>query len=192
MFSLSKPSEKSIREFISSQSGKAFSYAETGSTRGKAPHGYAADRNRVRLGADADAFQRAKDAVRQWKVFDMPWITLCWPDTPIKEGATVAVLISHYGFWSLNACRIVYVIDEHGTTERFGFAYGTLPNHGEFGEERFTVEYNTDDRIVWYDIYAYSRPGRLARLGYPLSRSLQKRFARDSMKSMQEAVTREA
>jgi len=74
-------------------------------------------------------------------MFDMPWVELWWPDTPIKVDATVAVLISHFGFWSLNACRIVYEIDERGACERFGFAYGTLPQHGERGEERFSVEF---------------------------------------------------
>ena len=30
------------------------------------------------------------------------------------------------GFWWLNACRIVYVVDEAGPITQFGFAYGTL------------------------------------------------------------------
>ena len=121
-------------------------------------------------------------------MFDMPWIDLCWPDTPIEPGATVAVLVSHLGFWSLNAARIVYVIDDRGSSEGYGFAYGTLPDHMERGEERFTVEFNTDDQTVWYDIYALSRPSTLARLAYPLARTLQKRFARDSGAAMQTAV----
>jgi uncharacterized protein (UPF0548 family) len=117
----------------------------------------------------------------------MPWIDLCWPDTPMERGVSVAVLISHLGFWSLNACRIVYVIDEHGSSEKYGFAYGTLPDHGERGEERFTVEFNSD-QTVWYDLYAFSRPNMLARLAYPYTRLLQKRFARDSKAAMQKAV----
>jgi hypothetical protein len=71
-------------------------------------------------------------------MFDMPWVQLCWPNAVVEPGATVAVLISHLGFWSLNACRVVYVVDEHGSSEKYGFAYGTLPDHGE-REERFTV-----------------------------------------------------
>jgi len=125
--------------------------------------------------------------VRAWKMFDMPWIELCWPDTPIEPGATVAVLVSHLGFWSLNACRIVYVIGEHGASEKYGFAYGTLPEHGERGEERFTVESNSDGTVS-YDLYAISRPGTSARLAYPYTRALQKRFARDSKAAMQTAV----
>ena len=41
------------------------------------------------------------------------------------------------GLWVLNACRIVYVIEEDGPLRRFAFAYGTLPEHAESGEERF-------------------------------------------------------
>jgi hypothetical protein len=38
---------------------------------------------------------------------------------------------------------------------------------------------------VWYDLYAFSRPGHfVARLGYPLGRRLQRRFARESKQAM--------
>jgi uncharacterized protein (UPF0548 family) len=107
----------------------------------------------------------------------------------IESGATVAVVKSHLGFWSMNACRIVYVIEEQGSPERYGFAYGTLPDHGEIGEERFTIEFNPGNQTVWYDIYAISRPTALARLAYPFTRVLQKRFARDSKAAMQNAVS---
>lgn len=117
----------------------------------------------------------------------MPWVQLCWPNTPLEPGATVAVLISHLGFWSLNACRVVYLVDEHDSSEKYGFAYGTLKDHGERGEERFTVEFNSD-QSVWYDLYAFSRPSMPARLVYPYTRSLQKRFATDSKAAMQKAV----
>jgi uncharacterized protein (UPF0548 family) len=89
----------------------------------------------------------------------------------------------------LNACRIVFLVDEESPLKRFGFAYGTLAEHAESGEERFTIEWNRDDDRVWYDILAFSRPKQmLARLGYPLSRSLQKRFAEGSKAAMVQAV----
>lgn len=170
------------------QKTQHYSYAEVGASRELSPTGYAVDHNRIQLGQGADAFERAKDAIRQWKMFDMPWVHLCWPDTPIEANATVAVLIRHFGFWSLNSARIVYVLEAHGKVEKYGFAYGTLPGHAERGEERFTVEYDTDDQSVWYDLYAFSRPGPLATLGYPLTRALQKRFAADSIATMREIV----
>lgn len=188
MFYSSKPSRDSVNAFVCAQHNHKFSYAEVGRSRQGAPNGYTVDHNRIKLGMGADTFERAKCAVRHWKMFDMPWIELCWPDTPIESGASVAVAVSHLGFWSLNACRIVYVVEEQGPSQRYGFAYGTLPDHGEFGEERFMVEFNPIDQSVWYDLYAFSRPSRLARLAYPLTRMLQKRFVRDSNAAMKKAV----
>jgi uncharacterized protein (UPF0548 family) len=109
-------------------------------------------------------------AIRDCKMFVMDWIKLCWRQTPIETGASVAVLVSDLGFWSPNACRIVYVIAEQGACQRYGFAYGTLPEHGERGEERFTVEFHAADQSVWYDLYSFSRPGALACLAYPFIR----------------------
>ena|SRR5271154_6037043 len=188
MFFWTKPNRESIHAFISSQQDAEFPYSGVGRTRTTPPKGYTVDRNRIRLGTGADDFERARNALRDWKMFDISRIELCWPDTPIEAGNTVAVLVSHYGFRSLNACRIVYVLEEHGELEKFGFAYGTLPSHAERGEERFTVEYHEWDQSVWYDIFAFSRPGPLARLAYPLARALQFRFARDSKAAMFKAV----
>jgi uncharacterized protein (UPF0548 family) len=98
-----------------------------------------------------------------------------------SSGATVAVLVNHLGFWSLNAARVVYVFQEE---RRFGFAYGTLEDHAEKGEERFSIEWSDNDS-VWYDILAFSRPRQWqAQIAQPISRALQKRFARDSKAAM--------
>ena len=175
MFCLSRPNRNAIAAFLSAQQSQTFSYADVGYSRQQSPKGYVADHNRIQLGKGVATFERAKGAVRNWKMFDMPWIDLCWPNTPVEQGAGVAVLISHFGFWSLNACRIVYVIDERGPSQKYGFAYGTLPDHGERGEERFTVEFRSD-QTVWYDLYAFSRPNMLARLAYPYTRLLQQRW----------------
>ena len=70
-------------------------------------------------------WQRAVDAIRAWQMFSMPWVNLHWPSAPIQVGTDVAVSVHHFGFYSLNACRIVYVVDEEGPVKRFGFAYGT-------------------------------------------------------------------
>ena len=81
------------------------------------------------------------------------------------------------------------MIDETAPIRRFGFAYGTLPEHAERGEERFTVELQPDGS-VWYDLFAFSRPSSwYLEAGLALTRSLQKRFARDSMAAMVRATT---
>jgi uncharacterized protein (UPF0548 family) len=188
VFFLSKPTPDLIREFLQAQKSQPFSYAHVGASREQAPRGFDVDHHRVQLSSGPDTFQKACKALQQWKMFHIPWLTLCWPTAPIEPGTTVAILASHAGFWSLHACRIVYVVEEHGASERYGFAYGTLPQHSERGEERFTVEFHREDDSVWYDVYAFSRPRLMARLVYPYARMLQRRFARDSMNAMKEAV----
>ena len=189
MFSLTAPSEDEIRRFISKQSDSGYSYPDVGASATTVPTGYNVDHNRVQLGRGEVTWQRAVGAIRAWRMFSMPWVSLHWPSAPIQVGTDVAVSMRHFGFYSLNACRIVYVVDEEGPIERFGFAYGTLGEHAESGEERFTVEWNRDDDMVWYDILAFSRPRQmLARLGYPLSRSLQRKFAKGSKLAMLQSV----
>lgn len=188
MFSLFKPSPETVRAFLAAQKDRQFSYRHVGASQSAPPDGYVADRHRVQLGSGRAVFERAKNALTQWKMFDMNWLELCWPDVPIATGATVAVAVHHLGFWSLNACRIVYTIEEGGPIEKYGFAYGTLPDHAETGEERFTVEFHAENETVWYAIHAFSRPRLLARLAFFYSRALQKRFAEDSKKAMKRAV----
>jgi uncharacterized protein (UPF0548 family) len=101
------------------------------------------------------------------------------------------VLVHHLGFCSLNACKIARIVDDVEPVRQYGFVYGTLPDHAERGQERFTVEWRRDSNKVFYDILAYSRPNKLvAKLGYPFTRALQKRFARNSLQAMLRAVPR--
>jgi uncharacterized protein (UPF0548 family) len=117
------------------------------------------------------------------------WVEAWFPETPLEPGQVVVVMGWAMGLWWLNACRIVYTVDESGPITKFGFAYGTLPGHVETGEERFLIEWDRDTDTVWYDILAFSQPRHfLTRLGYPLVRRLQKRFGRDSAASMFRAV----
>ena len=189
MFFFKKPGQETIREFLAAQKQQKFSYPQVSASRTEPPSGYILDHNRMRLGEGRIVFERAKNAIKQWKMFDMAWLELFWPDTAIEPGSTVALVVSHLGFWSLNAARIVYTVEEErGVLERYGFAYGTLPDHAEMGEERFTVEFHPGDESVWYDIYAFSRPRPVALMAFPYTRALQKKFASDSKFAMQKAV----
>jgi uncharacterized protein (UPF0548 family) len=194
MFSYSKPTRNTIDRFITSARETDFTYPYIGRTKDgfrrrpkqKDTMAYKIDHNSIIIGRGESDFEKASQAIRDWKMFEMPWVELCWPDTPIEEDRTVAVLIRHFGFYSLNAARIVYTIDKW---DWFGFAYGTLRDHGESGEERFSVRLDRETGEVIYDLYAFSRPNHLsARLAYPLTRTLQKRFAQDSKAAMLHAV----
>jgi uncharacterized protein (UPF0548 family) len=189
LFRLTAPTEDELGRFISKQKDSDFSYPEVGASANTAPLGYNIDHNRIRLGRGEVTWQRAVEAIQGWKMFSMPWVNLHWPSAPILVGTEVAVSVHHFGFYSLNACRIVYVVDEESPMKRFGFAYGTLAEHAESGEERFTIEWNGNNDEVWYDILAFSRPRQVfAKLGYPLSRLLQKRFAEASKAAMLQAA----
>ena len=182
MFTLREPSDREIRNFISSQSNLPSSYSEVGATQDNVPAGYTVDHNRTQLGRGAEIYERAINALKQWRQFELGWVTIEPRDVAIEVGATVAVKARACGLWSLNACHVVYIVDE---IRRFGFAYGTLPDHVECGEERFLIEWNPADDSVWYDILAFSKPQHpLVRAGAPVARLLQKRFARDSLAVM--------
>jgi uncharacterized protein (UPF0548 family) len=185
MFLLRKPSSSFIRTFLEGQSKLAFTYPAVGATAATPPAGYIVDHTRIKLGTGQTVFTAAKNALKRWEQFRLGWVEPCWPDTAIEQGQVVGVLARSCSLYSLNACRIVYVMDE---PRKFGHAYGTLPGHVESGEERFTVEWDEGD-AVWYDILAFSRPNHiLVRLAFPWMRRLQRRFARDSAAAMKRAA----
>lgn len=190
MFLMREPSKARVSRVLDGQQGAQFSYAEVGASR-EGPEkvqGYVVDHNRVRLGEGEEVFGRAVEALFAWRMFDLGWVRLLPAEAPAEVGTTVGVLARHYGFWSLNLSRVVYQLQEDGPVRRRGFAYGTLPEHGESGEERFSVE-KREDGSVFYDLYAFSRPNHpLTRLGRPFARGLQRRFAQDSLRAMVRAV----
>jgi uncharacterized protein (UPF0548 family) len=201
MFLIRKPSDQLVREYLSRQADQPFSYADVGCTRTSrqpSPR-WNVDRHRVGIGHGEAAFAQARQAIEAWQMFPPAVATICWPELP-REGLHVAVLYRAPGFglWLLLAARVIYLINEtvhHSgrTIQRFGFAYGTLSDHAERGEERFLVEWDRSDDSVTYDLLAISQPRHwLARLGYPYTRYEQARFRRLSGEAMQRAVTSQA
>jgi uncharacterized protein (UPF0548 family) len=93
--------------------------------------------------------------------------------------------------WWTNAARVVYTIDEpEEPLPRFGFAYGTLPDHVESGEERFLVEWDRETDQVSFDILAFSRPRHfLTRIARRQARALQKKFGQQSAAAMQAVLS---
>jgi uncharacterized protein (UPF0548 family) len=194
MFLLRRPDRAQIDAFLRRQERAPYSYPEVAASRTGAPPGYTVDRYRLRLGTGPAAFERASAALQRWAMFETGWTELYRPDGPAAAGQVVCSLVHHLGFWSLNSCRVIYVIDEGAEDpkgmRRIGFAFGTLTDHAEQGEERFTVEYNRENEAVWYDVLAFSRPrSLLAWVGYPITRALQKHFIRDSKQAMERAAS---
>ena len=111
-----------------------FSYPDVGATRTGPPSGWTVDREEAVIGRGHADFVRARDAVRQWRMFELGWGHLLTKPTP-ASGAEVIFASRHLGVWARNRCRVVYVIDEEDELRaRYGFAYGTLADHAVAGD----------------------------------------------------------
>ncbi len=190
MFTLCRPSDSQIRAYLARQHDEPYSYDSVGCTREELPAmpGWNVDRQRVRLGSGRATFESARQAIRQWAMFPREVATICHPDQVPAKDLVVGVLYKVWllPVWMSFPARVVWMVDE---PRRFGFAYGTLPDHPERGEERFVALWNEADDSVWYDLLAVSRPAYwLAWLGYPYTRWEQARFRRLSGEAMQKAV----
>ncbi|MCI0357324.1 MAG: DUF1990 domain-containing protein [Planctomycetaceae bacterium] len=216
MFTFRRPTDDDVRELLARQAGQPWSYPcvevtrDPGSTTlrvgqaqpasssllahpecGPTLTGWQIDHHRVLLGHGTEVFARACAAIRGWKMFPPEMTRVYWPDNavapPQQPGDVVAVLYRARPFflWMLFPARVVYRVDE---PRRYGFAYGTLPDHPERGEERFLAEWDMADDSVWYDLLAVSRPGHwLARVGWLYARYEQAKFRRLSGAAMQQA-----
>ena len=189
MFALSKPSDEKIKKFLAEQRNLPFSYEEVGASENVIPENYPINHHRIQIGHGSETFARAKNALQNWAMYNLKWTNLYPPNTPIAVGEAIVVLVNHRFCWSMNPCRIVYVLEKSENVDLYGFAFGTLPGHSESGEERFTVEWRHDDDTVWYELLAFARPHHiLAKIGSPFVRLVQRKFAKDSQKAMLKAV----
>ena len=188
MFLMRRPSAADIERFLDRSRRLSLSYGPTGIAR----HSSDVDRldeQVVTIGhGDAD-FERARIALASWKHFDIGWVELFPMDASIETGTVVAVLIRHLGFWSLNGARVLYNVGGTDFQAAFGFAYGTLTNHAESGEELFEVSIDRQTGDVMYRIRAVSWPqSALTWIGQPIVRLLQARFRHDSAVAMRRAA----
>jgi uncharacterized protein (UPF0548 family) len=153
------------------------------------PRGFVHDDSRSLLGQGEAVFQAAKRAFERWVTFDLGWVRVANPKALIEPGQLVAVEVHTLGLWTLNLSRITEVID---TPTRFGFIYATTAMHVEQGEERFMLEFDPATGDVWYELQAVSRPQSvLARLGLPVTRSFQHKFARDSHRRIRKEIAKQ-
>jgi len=187
MFFARHPSTDAIDCFLRDSQKLPLSYGPIGIVREEAAS-RELDEDIVVIGHGKSDFERARSALIAWKQFDIGWIETFPRHAPVAVGTVVAVLIRHLGFWSLNGCRVLYIVGSRDDA-RFGFAYGTLTNHAEAGEELFEVFLNPASADVLYRIRAVSRPRvLLTRLGQPVARALQARFRRDSGRALTRAI----
>jgi len=136
MFLLRRPSSQQITRFLDGSRALPLSYQSEGLTRAGAD-GFRVDEQIVPVGSGAAAFARAVTALTEWRHFELGWVQLC---------------------------RVLDSTGEAGGPT-FGFAYGTLTNHADSGEELFEISFDRHSGEVSYRIRAVSRPrATLARL----------------------------
>jgi uncharacterized protein (UPF0548 family) len=191
---LRRPSDSEIAAVLRARE-HWFSYPEVGKTaelgapeiEASIASRYDLDRHRFALGRGRDLFERAHASLLAWRHFEIPWLEFHGAHG-VASGQVVATLTSVAGLWFLNPCRVVYV-DAPPDRQTVSFAYGTLRGHAECGEERFQVSFDAGTEAVSYEISAFSRPAIMStKLGYPLARRIQRRFARSSAEALARAV----
>jgi uncharacterized protein (UPF0548 family) len=143
-------------------------YDAVGATASRHPTGYRSLHRTTIL--RRDDYGAAVEDLMRWRVHLAAGLRVA-ASTPRAEQDTVVDMRLGLGALSLRVpCRVVYVVEE---PRRQGFAYGTLPDHPESGEELFLLQQLADGRIE-LSISAFSRAASLAaRLGGPVNRVLQ-------------------
>ena len=190
MVSLRRPSTETIRGFLTVQSKLGFTYTAVGATASLPPADYVVDHTRIKLGQGEEVFMKAKAALGRWQQFRLGWVEVWSPETPIQTGEVVAVIARNLGLWWLNACRIVYVVDEAGfdpavTASPTGRSPITLERVRRVSLSNGIVRAERSGTTSWRSL---ARSGSLTRLGYPYMRWLQKRFGKESAAAMVRAV----
>ena len=187
MFLLRRPTPREIERFIDRSHGLPLSYGPTGIVRHRPAKRF--DEQVVAVGRGEADFERACGALERWNHFNIGWVEAFPARSSIEAGTDVAVLIRHLGFWSLNGARVLYQVGGTDGQDAFGYAYGTLTNHAESGEELFEVSIDRQSGDVMYRIRAVSRPqSALTWIGQPTVRLFQARFRHDSAVAMRRAI----
>lgn len=185
LVTVGRPSTDALDRLVADLRGAALTYDHVGATLGgELPAGYRHDRWSAPLGAGATAFDRAVAGLRQWESHRHAGIAVHPSGVEPERDAVVAISIPVGPLTLTVANRIVAVEREE---RRFAVVYGTLPGHGEQGEEAFVVNRHDDDAVT-FDIVAFSRPVGVARFGAPAARRLQLRATERYLSGLQRFV----
>lgn len=159
---------RELQQALARYQGTEPTYDPIGATRGNLPDGYGHTLRQIHIGHGRAVLDRAAHTLLTWDMHRRSGLTVA-ADGPAEVGRTV-VLGLGFGLSLVIPCRVIYVVDD---STRRGFAYGTLPDHPEQGEEAFMVR-EDDDGSIWFEITAFSRPGALlVRWVGPVARAIQ-------------------
>lgn len=157
---------------------ESFTYPEVGATAGQLPSGYRHVQEARRVGHGVDDLETAAERLMTWRMHRLSGVVKTEGADRAEPGGEVSF---RFGPIRLR-CRVVYVIDE--PLQR-GFAYGTLKQHPECGEERFVVAMDPSTGEVWARVTAFSRPANVVvRLGDPVARRVQMLMTRRYLRAL--------
>lgn len=186
VFHVTRPSPAMFDAAAAAAEGAPFSYVPVGATAHALPAGFDHDVHAAVLGQGDAVWERARNALGRWAQFDLPWVEIRTAEVNVRAGELFVFASRQLGLWTLNACRVVYIVDE---ADRFGFAYGTLAGHVVAGEERFLCSRDAAGHVT-FEIKKFSRPAALlVHLAGPLARRAQVRFSLDALDAMRRAVS---
>ncbi len=135
------------------------------------------------------AFRRVAAAILRYDIFPNWLVSGVLRRAPVETGDTVGICYHLVpGIDLFFAARVMERFDERiGDGWRAGFTYRTLRGHPELGEETFSVEKDLATGKVTATMRSWSRPGiRLAWLGYPFTRLVQKFASRAALNHLQQ------
>lgn len=195
MFLFRQLSHEDAKKLAFLQENNTLSYRYEGATyhdQHPLPFGFFHDHYRCSLGYGDTVYHLGIEALRSWRMYSNGWTFLSGPWPDLVLGARFVTQVRHFGFWSANCCRVIYLLEENNErTRRVGFAIGTLREHAECGEERFIIEQDHASQEVFFDVRVFSRPSHwMAWLGLLLTRLLQRRFGREAQIAIQTATQR--
>ena len=150
--------------------------------------------------AAAGSFAAAQDVLRGYAFPPPDLITgIFKPDGPLEN--RIMLLRAQFLFFKFYfGVRVSEVTDEAarptpaGPERVWGYGYRTLEGHFERGQIDFTIHKNIITGAVQFRIHAVSQPGQIRNpfywVGFKLfGRTLQRKFARESLRRMKELVT---
>lgn len=189
-----KPSRTKIEKLIGRCHDHDFTQANVGSTRGWngdlfavkpnaiVENGYLIQRRRSTVGSGVEAFERAVDALKQGKCFDLPWVDF-FSRNGLAEGEIFCLVAHAFWLWPASLCRVIYAESQDDDQSRsYAVGLGTLPIHAATGEEKIAVVWDRKTNDVDLLIGSYSKPATwVSWFMVWYLRQQQNRFARDSV-----------
>ena len=187
MFFLRHPSDARVREHLASIADAPFTHHFEGRTRHpieRPPDRMQLDAYGCELGTGDAVYRRGVEALKSFANYPSSFTRVVRLSPGFAVGTVFGTVASHFGFASMQPCRIAFLIDEPDEG-RFGFVLGTLPGHVVSGEETFVVCSDSATGRVRYEVRVLSRPeALLARVGRSVVRLVQRRFRRETCAAM--------